>query len=169
MTLRTPRPPHGFAFITALFLLVVLAAFAAFAVGIMANASATSVLAVQGVRGWEAARAGIAWGTYQLKREQVGATAGTTDLPACFASPSTVALPPAFGEFELAVQCQRFPPLTASPPHHEEGQRRVVLYVLTATARSGPPGAADTVERQLEARIEMCKDPDATAPAYACP
>jgi MSHA biogenesis protein MshP len=159
----------AFAFITALFLLVVLAAFAAFVVGIIANASATSVLAVQGVRGWEAARAGIAWGNYQIKREPAGGTAGTTTLPACFGSPATVTLPAAFGDFQVSVICQRFPATGTVPDYHEEGRRRVAVFVITATATSGVPGASDYIERQLEARVEKCKDPDAAGPEFACP
>jgi len=159
----------GFAFVTALFLLLILAAFAAFAVNIMANASATAVLAIQGVRGWEAARAGLNWGSYQIMREPSGGTYGTTDLPDCFATPTALTLPAAFGDFDLSVTCQRFPAIGDSPNLHEDGRTRVAQFVLIATASSGTPGAADYVERRLEARIEKCKDPDASAPLFACP
>jgi MSHA biogenesis protein MshP len=148
---------------------VVLAAFAAFVVGIIANSSATAVLAIQGVRAWEAARAGIAWGSYQIKREAAGGTGGTTNLPACFASPSNVTLPAAFGDFSVSVTCQRFPAASAVPDFHEDGAQRVVFYVVTATASSGSPGASDYVERRLEARVEKCRDPAAAAPEFACP
>lgn len=158
----------GFAFITALFLLVILATFAAFMVGIMANASATSVLALQGVRGWEAARAGVEWAAYQIKREPTGGTYGTMTLPACFASPTLLTLPSAMGEFQVSVTCERHPAQGASPNHHEDGRKHVVNYLIHATATLGAAGAADSVERKLEARIEKCKDPDASAPLYAC-
>jgi MSHA biogenesis protein MshP len=159
---------RGFAFITALLLLVVLAAFATFVASLAANQSATGVLAVQGARGWEAARAGVQWASYQIKREAGGGTAGTTNLPACFVSPSAVALPAAFGDFQLSVSCQRFPSAGSVPDYHEDGAQRVAIYVVTATASSGQPGSADYVERRLEARIEKCKDPAAAAPEYAC-
>lgn len=164
----TLKHTRGFAFITALFLLVVLAAFAAFVVTIAANSSASGAIAVQGVRGWEAARAGIAWGSYQIKREAFGTTAGTTNLPACFASPAAVTLPAALGDFQLQVTCQRYPATGASPDFHEDGAQHVTLYVLTATATSGTLGASDYVERSLEARIEKCKDPTAAAPDFGC-
>lgn len=162
------RCVQGFAFITALFLLVVLAAFAAFAVGIMANANATSVLALQGARGWEAARAGLEWGSYQIKREPSGGTYGTTTLPNCFASPTALTLPAAMGDFQVSVTCQRYPDSGASPSFHEDGRRHMAVFVLTATATSGAAGAADSIERKLEVRIEKCKDPDGTGPLYSC-
>lgn len=165
---RVPKHLQGFAFVTALFLLVILAAFAAFLVGIMANASATSVIAVQGVRGWEAARAGVEWASYQIKREPSGGTAGTTNLPDCFASPTALTMPAAFGDFQVSVTCERYPAIGATPNLHEDGRRHVVNFVVSATATSGVAGAADAVERKIEARIEKCKDPDASGPLYAC-
>ncbi|HRK56021.1 MAG TPA: hypothetical protein PLQ67_00685 [Burkholderiaceae bacterium] len=165
---RPKRRVGGFAFITALFLLVILATFAAFMVSILANASATSVLALQGVRGWEAARAGIEWAAYQIKREPTGGTYGTMTLPACFTSPTVLTLPSAMGEFQVSVSCERYPAQGASPNHHEDGRKHVVNYLIHATASLGAAGAADSVERKLEARIEKCKDPDASAPLYAC-
>jgi MSHA biogenesis protein MshP len=162
------RRPAGFALVTAIFLLVVLAAFAAFAVTFAANAAATAALAVQGVRAYEAARAGIEWAAYQVKDPNGTLAPGPTNLPDCFASPTALALPAALGEFTVTVTCQRFPAFGAAPNYHEEGNRRSAYYVVVATASFGVPGAADYVERRLEARIEKCKDAAAAAPAYAC-
>lgn len=161
--------PHGFAFITAIFLLVVLATFAAFLVNILANAQATSVLALQGARGWEAARAGLEWANYRIKREPTGGTYNTLNMPDCFTSPTALTLPASFGGFAVSVTCQRYPASTDTPSYHEDGRLHVVNYLVTATATLGTPGAADAVERKLEARIEKCKDPDGTAPLYSCP
>jgi MSHA biogenesis protein MshP len=162
------RSNRGFAFITAIFLLVVLASFAAFVVTLSANASATTALAVQGARGYEAARAGIEWAAYQMKDPNGTLAPGPSNLPACFASPTTLALPAAMGSFSVTVTCQRFPASGSSPDFHEEGQQRSVYYVVTATAVSGVAGSADYVERKLEARIEKCKDAAGDAPSYAC-
>ncbi len=159
----------GFAFVTALFLLLILAAFAAFLVGILANANATSVLALQGARGVQAARAGLEWASYQINREPSGGTAGTLNQPSCFASPTALTLPASLGDFQVSVTCQRYPASGASPEFHEEGRKRVVNYLITATATFGPAGAADSIERKLEARIEKCKDPDSPGPSYTCP
>jgi hypothetical protein len=80
----------------------------------------------------------------------------------------TLNLPAEFAGFGVTVTCTRFPAFGASPNYHEEGVQRVAQYFVTATARNGTPGALDYVERQLEARIEVCKDPSAAGPAYAC-
>jgi len=55
-----------------------------------------------------------------------------------------------------------------SPNYYEETSRRVAVYDVTATATQGTAGAADYVERQIQVRIEHCKDPNAASPAYVC-
>jgi len=72
----------GFAFIAALFLLVVLGAFVAFVVSISMNAQTSGALAVQGARAYEAARAGIEWATYQIldPRQAINGTITTPPL-----------------------------------------------------------------------------------------
>jgi MSHA biogenesis protein MshP len=162
------RSNGGFAFVTAIFLLVVLASFAAFVVGITANAAAGGAIAVQGVRAYEAARAGLEWASFQLRDPNGTLAPGATNLPDCFASPRTLALPGEMSMFALQLTCARFPSNSATPGYHEEGNRRLVVYVVTATASAGTPGATDYVERRLEARIEKCKDPAAPGPTYAC-
>jgi MSHA biogenesis protein MshP len=158
----------GFAFITAIFLLVTLAAFAAFVVTLTANASATTVISVMGIRGYQAARAGIEWASYQIKDPNGTIAAGATNLPACFV-PTSLTMPGAMGAFSVSVSCQRFPASGSAPTdYHEEGNQRSVMYVVTSTATFSSVGTADYIERRLEVRIEKCKDPSSTAPTYAC-
>ena len=159
---------RGFAFIAALFLLVVLGAFVAFIVSISMNAQTGGALAVQGTRAYEAARAGIEWATYQILDPRQAINGTITTPPDCFASPSSPALPGDLGKFSLTVTCSRYPGYTASPNYYEEASLRVAVYDVTATATEGTPGAADYVERQLQVRIEQCKNPNGTAPLYAC-
>ncbi len=159
---------RGFAFIAALFLLVVLGAFVAFVVSISMNAQTSGALAVQGARAYEAARAGVEWATYQVLDPRNTINGVVTTPPACFASPSTPALPGDLGQFSLTVTCTRYPNNTATPNYYEEASLRVVVYDVTSTATQGTPGAADYIERQIEVRIEQCKNPNATAPGYAC-
>lgn len=163
-----PHGAKGFALIAAIFLLVVVAALAAFAVTIAAGAQAGSAIAVQGARAYEAARAGIEWASYQVRDPNGTLAPGATNLPDCFASPSTIALPSAMGSFTVQVSCTRHPGFGASPNYHEEGDKRSAFYVITSTAFAGVAGSADYVERRLEARIEKCKDASAAAPTYAC-
>lgn len=165
--IRNPESvERGFAFITAIFLLVVMAAFAGFAVNFTMGAQATTAVAVQGVRAHAAAQAGVQWATFTLLDPQNTAVAATPRD--CFAGPVTLNLPSEFTGFAVQVDCARFPAFGASPSYHEEGVQRVAQYIVTATATNGTPGSLDYVERRLEARLEVCKDPSATAPAYAC-
>jgi len=166
---RTPGPgaARGFAFVVAIFVLVVLAALASYVVSVSAGAAMTSAVAVQGVRAYEAARAGIEWGSYQAIDPNGTLAPGATNLPDCFAQ-KTLAPPAAMGAFTVTVSCQRYPAFAASPNFHEEGARRSAFFFITSTATFGAVGAADYVERKLEATVEKCQDPDASGPTYAC-
>jgi MSHA biogenesis protein MshP len=163
----TGRRCAGFAFITAIFVLVILATFASFVISFSTTAAATSAVAVQGARAYEAARTGIEWASWQL-RDPTHALAPGDTPGGCFASPTSPALPQALAGFSLQVTCERFPSFASSPNFHEEGARRVAVFVVIATASSGSPGTLDYVERRLEASLEVCKDPNAPGPAHAC-
>lgn len=155
----------GFALITALFLLVVLAGFAVAASGFAARAAQANAQTVQGLRALAAARAGLEWAGHQLRDPNNTLAPGTTPR-ACFPNQSALPLPAAMGSFTVAVTCLRSP---ADPTQfHDEGGRRVAIYLLTATASHGTAGEAEYVERKLEARIEVCRDAASTAANLAC-
>jgi MSHA biogenesis protein MshP len=158
----------GFAFITAIFLLVVLASFAAFVVSITSNAAAASAAAIQGTRAYEAARAGLEWAGHQVRDPNGTLAPGATNLPDCFPSPRTLALPGELAPFTVTLTCTRTPAIGATPSFHEEGDKRIALYVVFATASSGAAGSSEYVERRLEARFEKCKDAAAPGPTHAC-
>ncbi len=165
--MRRQRNQSGFAMITAIFLLVILAAFASFAVSFATNASATHAIAVQGARAYQAANAGLEWASYQVKDPDATLAPGATNLPDCFAA-KTLALPATMGSFTVQVSCTRYPSFSATPNFNEEGDKRSAYYVIVSLATLGTPGTVDYVERKLESRIEKCKDPAGTAPTYAC-
>ena len=78
----------GFLLVTAIFLLVILAALGAFILTISGTQQTSSALDVQGTRAYQAARSGIEWGSYQLLINQPGtitfqtsSSNGTTTLP----------------------------------------------------------------------------------------
>lgn len=60
---------RGFAIVSAIFILVVLAALGAFIVNVSTSQHIGSALDVQGVRAYHAARAGIEWGLYRVTRD----------------------------------------------------------------------------------------------------
>lgn len=143
---------RGFAIVTAMFILVVLAALGAFIVNISTNQQIGSVLDVQGVRAYQAARAGLEWGLYQV--ESTGAPplaaasaaynfsygnpatsvgAASQNLRACPASPSSFApLANTLSGFVVTVTC------VATADGANNGP---TVYVLIATACNQPvPG-----------------------------
>ncbi len=71
---------RGFSVVTAIFLLVVLAAMGAFMVTFSTVQHIPSAQDVQGVRAYQAARAGIEWGAYRVLRN--ASCVGSTVLPA---------------------------------------------------------------------------------------
>jgi len=72
---RSVKSQSGFLLVTAIFLLVILAALGAFILTISGTQQTSSALDVQGSRAYQAARAGIDWASYQLL---ISAGAGPT-------------------------------------------------------------------------------------------
>ena len=149
MTVGSAKPrgmiakQHGFSIITAIFLIVVLAALGAFAVSMFRVQQSSAAFDELGSRGYQAAQAGIEWGAWQVLRNG-GACAAATNL----------ALPGSLVLFTVTVTC-------TSTAHTEAGNP-VTIYQLTATACNQPaagacpnpaPGA-DYVERQVQGAVE---------------
>lgn len=126
---------RGFSIVTAIFLLVVLAAMGAFMVTFSTVQHVTSAQDVQGVRAYQAARAGIEWGAYQAVRN--ASCVGSTTLPT---------LGGTLAGFAVTVLC------TASGPY-TEGSTAVSIYLITSTASQGTVGGITFVERQLQTTI----------------
>lgn len=87
---------RGFAIVSAIFILVVLAALGAFIVNISTNQQIGSAIDVQGVRAYQAARAGIEWGLYQ-QRQTVPAS--------CVAAPPFNPAATTLAGFTISVAC----------------------------------------------------------------
>ena len=136
----------------------------------------SQVLDVQGVRAYQAARAGIEWGSYQVldpNNNQPG-IGGTANLPVCPASPANLpVLAESLAVFTVTVQCDA----TLNAPT-TEGNRNVGAYRVIANACNQPSGGScpnpnpalerGYVERQLEAVLSKCKDPTAVGPRFEC-
>lgn len=128
------RAQRGFAMVSAIFLMVVLALLGGLMLSMSNSQQISSVRDLLGTRAYYAARAGIEWGAYQALRN-------STCSPAS-AMPNAM---PATG-FAVQVVC------VASGPYDEAGVS-VTLYQITATASAGTPGAHDYAERQLQATV----------------
>lgn len=132
-----PSSDRGFSLVSAIFLLVVIAALATFAVTLSTTQQQSSALDVQGARAYQAARAGIEWGAYQALRNN-----------SCVATTPLAALPNTLASFSVTVDCSS----TAAT----EANVTVTMYQLTSTATQGTAATADYVERQMSVTIAQC-------------
>jgi MSHA biogenesis protein MshP len=125
---------HGFSLISAIFLLVVIAALGTFAVTLSTIQQQSAALDVMGARAYQAARAGIEWGAYQALRSS-----------SCSASTTLAALPGTLANFTVTVQCSS----TAA----SEAGTAITIYQLISTAKQGAVTTPDYVERQMSVTI----------------
>ena len=140
---------QGFAIVAAIFLLVVLAALGAFMVTFSTVQHTTTAQDLQGVRAYQAARAGTEWGAYQILRNPAASF-----VSACRTVPVPQTLPalaPTLANFTVTVEC------TAT--QYDEGSRTAAganplwVYRVTSTATSGVVGQTGYIERQIQITI----------------
>jgi MSHA biogenesis protein MshP len=118
----------GVSLVTAIFLLVVLAMLGVAIVSVSSHHQITSALDVQGVRAYQAARAGVEWGLYKQLRPALQAT--------CFPT-TTFALPAAsnLAGFTVTVQCAV-----------TNGPGTLVRYQIISTACNQPGPACPNLQ-----------------------
>jgi MSHA biogenesis protein MshP len=161
------RPPaklmRGFAIVSAIFILVVLGALGAFIVNVSTNQQIGSALDVQGVRAYQAARAGVEWGIYRVQATPaynfsygtpavaVGSANPNTRL--CPASPSSfVPAAPTLAGFTVTVTCtatydpspMQPPPASCDPASgiYAPAKCGPTVYRIVSTACWGPATVA---------------------------
>ena len=156
--------------VSAIFIVVVLAALGAFIANISATQQVTSAQDVQGVRAYQAAQSGIEWGVYQVLDPANATVAAMVapygagaqpwpNMPACPASPTSMNIE----GFDVSVTC------SSSATLNENGTvRSIVVYQISATASTGVLGSPSRIERQLQARVSKCRTTEAAAADYAC-
>lgn len=146
MNRRLPRRASGFALILALFMLVSLAAIGAYMLTVSTGQVEAGVQDEQGNRAYQAARAGIEWGAFQVLRNPAGSFA-TTNCNAAGTPSQAIALAGGLAGFRAEVSCRTFGPET-------EGTASVTVYRVTSTGCNSNPcgsGPGPTyVERQLQ-------------------
>jgi MSHA biogenesis protein MshP len=129
---RSLQRARGFALVLALFLIVSLAVVGAYMVTVSNVQVETGVMDEQGARAYQAARAGLEWGAYQVLRNN-------TCLSQNFA----------LGGFRTEVVCTAYLPET-------EGAIAVNVFRITATgcnAGACTGGSPTYVERQLQLTV----------------
>ena len=135
---------RGFSLISAIFLLVVIAALGTFAVTLSSAQHQSALLDILGSRTYQAARAGIEWGAYQVVPGS--ALDFASSCRASGTSSSTISpLAGTLANCTVAVNC-----IATS---HTEGASTVWGYQLAASAAQGTPGTFNYVERRIASDV----------------
>jgi MSHA biogenesis protein MshP len=186
ITNHASRRSRGFSIVTAVFLLVVLSLLGAFIVSVTGLQQSSQQLDVQGVRAYQAARAGVEWGAWQVLDPDntinaASCTAPVPTMPTCPGIGGTTDLPGLAGSlspFTVTVRCTLTTPDAANGNRSTtEGNRSIWVYQLVVDACNQPTGtscpntgtpAAGYVARQIQATLSKCKDSTAAPPRCEC-
>lgn len=135
-------PQGGFAIVSAIFLLVVLAALGAFMLTLSTTQQLTSAQDLQGSRAYWATKAGIQW-----------AASGIKAAAACPASPTTFTL----DGYSVTVTCAANTYVEgADDPLTAQDESSKTIYWVSSTAMTGgSAGGIAYTERVLNAYIEF--------------
>ncbi len=132
------RRQRGFGLVAAMFLIIVIAGAIAAMWRISTTQTATSSLALQQARAYQAARAGLEWGI-------------SSALGGACAETNPVFTPGGFSElFRVHVSCSSTPPM----PIEEEGFSGVEFLAVKAWAEYGVAGSPDYTYREIVSVLE---------------
>ncbi|SFJ62033.1 MSHA biogenesis protein MshP [Stutzerimonas kunmingensis] len=129
---------HGFGLVAAMFLIIIIAGAIAAMWRISTTQTATSSLALQQARAYQAARTGLEWGIWHFLN-------GSCDS-ASFQVPE-------FDGFQVTVDCPSDQRMEYTDLHEEQPQSMVSQNII-ATATYAVVGTPDYVYRQLSAVVE---------------
>jgi MSHA biogenesis protein MshP len=124
---------RGFSLVSAVFLLVVLAALGVYAVRINTLQQQTVTAGLRAAQAFQAARTGVSWGAYRA-----------LDADACVSGTLNLTEGATAG-FRVTVTC--------SESSHVEGASPVRVYVFDVRAEAGAYGGPDYVSRRLQTKI----------------
>ena len=130
---------QGFAAITAIFLVVVLAALGGFMLTFSNTQQLTSAQDIQGSRAYWAAHAGLEWGMGSVLRQAAVCPASSTSLPGGTGFFE--------GGFTVVVTCSMF-------SYDEAGKAREIFRFTSVANNATKPGSVSFIERSLSARVE---------------
>jgi MSHA biogenesis protein MshP len=168
MIARTLSRSRGFSLITAIFLLVVLAALGAFMVTFTGLQQSTVQADVLGVRAYYAARAGADWAIYRALDPDNTIAPGPPPTFAACPNGTLNSMGGSLSPFTVVVSC-----VTPAGSPYDEAGRSTQVYELTVTAcnNASCPAVSPTtgyVERQIVVTVARCKDATASAPRFEC-
>lgn len=127
----------GFSLISAIFLLVVIASLGMFAVTLSSTQHQSQALDVMGVRGYQAARAGIEWAAYQVSQSPSNAASSAP------CATTLGVLGGSLSPFSVSVTCSAAPYL--------EGAINFWIYDVSAVASAGT--GSNYVERVISVKM----------------
>jgi MSHA biogenesis protein MshP len=130
---------------SAIFLIVVLALLGAAMAKFSVMQHTSSTLDFEGVRAYQAARAGIEWGLYRILDPDAAPSA---TLPACWSGNATITLAEDLAPFATTVSCSAF--------STTEDTNNITTYRITATASQGTAGTQHYIERQVQTTVSRC-------------
>lgn len=136
---RSQQVQHGFAAVSAVFLIVIIAALGAFMVTFSNTQQLTSAQDLQGSRAYWAARAGLEWG--------IGAVSAVVNPAAITGSTCTTATPLTIGSFSVTVTC-------GVMSYSEAGATKYILQFRSVASTGGSAGSIGFIERSLSASME---------------
>ncbi len=138
------KKQKGFSIVMAIFILIVLSLLGSYMVKLTGVQYATSLSVLQGMRAYQAARAGVEWGIYQVSNNN-----------SCVAS-SSVTLPGNMYGFSVNVGCSN------QGTTYNEGDLNsnslddddFFIYLITSTASYGSFTDSDYIYRQLRVTVK---------------
>ena len=141
---------RGFSMVAAIFLLVILTALGVFMLSISTMQQTTSTQDLLGSQAYQAAKAGIEWGAYQIMTpENTNPPTGGMARYACGVATVLPALGGSLSGFAVKIDC-------TSADFVERGNT-VRVYQLTSTASFGTPATTSYIERRLSGSINTCR------------
>ncbi len=128
------KQPRGFALLSAIFLVVIIAALGLFAVTISSNQQQSSAMDALGSQAYQAAKAGLEWGAYQATRA----------VPVCNATTTLTTPAGQLSVFTITVEC--------SSTAYTDGTDLFSVYQLKSTAKTTGSviGSLGYFERQVQ-------------------
>ena len=131
---------HGFALITAIIMLLLLASVSVFLLKLDAMQRGTSLMALQAARAKQVARSGLQWGIYQV-----------INTGGCFASPTTInfdSSQPGLSGFRSVINC-------AVLQTYSNGLDNHTIYQINAHGQYDAYGGSHYVSRKFESTLEL--------------
>ncbi|MGA8863486.1 MAG: hypothetical protein WBM09_08260 [Gallionella sp.] len=145
---------RGFSLISAIFLLVIIAALGTFAVTVSTSQQQDAAADVMGVRAYQAARAGLEWAAYGVAQTPAGSPTAAATLWSGCATGATFAagtLGGTLAPFKVVVTCTSSPYTEGSNP-----SPTIYIYTITSVAtgvNGANPGDANYVERDISLKM----------------